>query len=324
MNNIIYIKEVENYDDILRRKHNNLPLFFKKLVFLYKNFFNIITKKTVEDVNIWGLPIQRKYSITKMNNLLRKISMYNDNIYVFSENLYNKEILKLINTYNISYLNGKRIKNFLIFKILEYIKTIQNQKLESFEITILVNNISELNIYLIEKLARTVKSIKVVSSNIYKFKNLEEKLYNEYGIAIQFSNSYKKSLAKSKIVINLDFNEIDINEYELFNKSIIVNCAENDVKIKSKLFNGIIINSCNIKLPKIIKDKFKKINIYDKYNSLILYESIINREINFIKIFEKLEEDKISILNLIGNNGIINKKEFNNISKKLDKLLKTE
>lgn len=324
MNNIIYIKEVENYDDILRRKHNNLPLFFKKLVFLYKNFFNIITKKTVEDVNIWVLPIQRKYSITKMNNLLRKISMYNDNIYVFSENLYNKEILKLINTYNISYLNGKRIKNFLIFKILEYIKTIQNQKLESFEITILVNNISELNIYLIEKLARTVKSIKVVSSNIYKFKNLEEKLYNEYGIAIQFSNSYKKSLAKSKIVINLDFNEIDINEYELFNKSIIVNCAENDVKIKSKLFNGIIINSCNIKLPKIIKDKFKKINIYDKYNSLILYESIINREINFIKIFEKLEEDKISILNLIGNNGIINKKEFNNISKKLDKLLKTE
>ena len=324
MNNIIYIKKIENYNDMLKEKYCKLPIFLKKFIFLYKNIFNVITKKTVEDVNIWVLPIQRKYSITKMNNLLRKISMYNDNIYVFSENLYNKEILKLINTYNIRYLNGKRIKNFLIFKILEYIKTIQNQKLESFEITILVNNISELNIYLIEKLAKTVKSIKVVSSNIYKFKNLEEKLYNEYGIAIQFSNSYKKSLAKSKIVINLDFNEIDINEYELFNKSIIVNCAENDVKIKSKLFNGIIINSCNIKLPKIIKDKFKKINIYDKYNSLILYESIINREINFIKIFEKLEEDKISILNLIGNNGIINKKEFNNISKKLDKLLKTE
>ena len=324
MNNVIYVKKLENYDDILIRKHSNFPLIFKKFIFLFKNLFNVITKKKIEDANIWVLPIQEKYSLNKMNNIFKRLSIYNENIYVFSENMYNKEILNLINKYNLNYLEGKKLKKFLIFKVLEYIKTIQNQELESFDITILANDASELNIYLIEKLARTVKSIKVVSSNIYKFKNLEEKLYNEYGIAIQFSNSYKKSLAKSKIIMNLDFNEIDINEYELFNKSIIINCTENDIKIKSKLFNGIVINSCNIKLPKIIKDKFKRINIYDDYNWLALYESITNNETNFDRMLKKIDDDKISILNLIGNNGIINKNEFKNIYKKLDKKIKRE
>lgn len=319
MHNIIYIKKVENYDDILKRKHTKFPVFLKKILFLYKTFFNVITKKKIEDANIWVIPIQEKYSINKMNNILKKISVHSKNIYVFPEKMYNKETLNLINKYGINYLDGRKLKKFLIFKILEYIKTMQKKGLESFEITILVNDISELNTYLTEKLAKTVKNIKVVSSNIYKFKNIEEKLYNEYGIAIQFSNSYKKSLAKSKIIINFDFNEIDINEYILLNNSIIINCAEKEIKIKSKLFNGIVINSCNIKLPKIIKDKFKKINIYEEYNDLTLYESIINEETNFSIIFERLDEDKISISNLIGNNGTINKKEFKNIFKKLDK-----
>lgn len=324
MNNVIYVKKLENYDDILIRKHSNLPLLLKKLIFLYKNLFNVITKKKVENTDIWILPIKEKNQINKINNVLKKLSMYSGNIYVFTEDMYNKEILDLINKYSINYLDGKKLKKYLIFKVLEYIKTIQNQDLESLEVTILVNNISELNIYLIEKLAKMVKSIKVVSSNMYKFKNLEEKMYNEYGIAIQFSNSYKKSLAKSKIIINLDFNEIDINEYKLFNNSIIINGTKNDIKIKSKLFNGIVINSYNIRFPKIIKDKFKKINIYDDYNCLTLYESIINKEKDLNRIFERIDEDKISILNLIGYNGNINKNEFKNISKKLDKLLKTE
>ena len=320
MNNVIYVKKLENYDDILIRKHSNLPLLLKKLIFLYKNLFNVITKKKVENTDIWILPIKEKSQINKINNFLKKLSMYSGNIYVFTEDMYNKEILDLINKYSINYLDGKKLKKYLIFKVLEYIKTIQNQDLESLEVTILVNNISELNIYLIEKLAKMVKSIKVVSSNMYKFKNLEEKMYNEYGIAIQFSNSYKKSLAKSKIIINLDFNEIDINEYKLFNNSIIINGTKNDIKIKSKLFNGIVINSYNIRFPKIIKDKFKKINIYDDYNCLTLYESIINKEKDLNRIFERIDEDKISILNLIGYNGNINKNEFKNISKKLDKL----
>lgn len=319
MSNIIYIKKVENYDDILKGKNNKIPLILKKVLFLYKNFFNIITKKRIEEMDVWVIPIQEKYSFNKINNILKKISIYSENMYVFPKELDNREIFKLIDTYGIKNFNGIKLKKFLIFKILEYIKTIQKQNLENFEITILANDILEPNIYLIEKLAKTVKNIKIVSSNIYKFKKIEEKLYNEYGIAIQFSNSYKKSLLKSKMIINLDFNEMDINEYEIFDKAVIINCIEENIKIRSKLFNGIVINSCNIKLNKTIKDKFRRINLYNEYNNLALYESILNEEKNFDRVIERLDEDKVLILNLIGNNGIINKKEIKNITKKLDK-----
>ena len=319
MDHIIYIKKVDDYNEIFKKKYKRMPMLLKKLVFLYKNIFNIITKKKLEDCNIWILPIQEKYSDNKMNSLLKKFTKNSENIFILSNDLEEKHLYKLMHLYNINYLKGDKLKIFLSINILEYINNLQNNKLENIEVTVLVNDVSELNVYIIEKISKHIKSIKVVSPNIYKFKNLEEKLYNEYGIAIQFSNSYRKSLAKSRYIINLDFNQIDLNEYEIFNKSIIINCLEDNIKIKSKLFNGIVINSCNIKFKKEIRDKFKKIDIYHKYNNLLLYESTINQERSFNKILERLEEDKVIISNLIGNNGVINKKEFKNINKKLDK-----
>ena len=164
-----------------------------------------------------------------------------------------------------------------------------------------------------------VKYIKIVSPNIYKFKKIEEKLYNEYGIGIQFSNSYKKSLVKSKIIVNLDYNKIDINEYEIYDKAILINISKEEIKIKNKLFNGIVINSCNINFKKELREKFIKINLYHGFNNLLLYESIISKEMNIEKVYNKIEEDKIVILNVIGNNGIISRDEFKNIFKRLDK-----
>ena len=319
MKKIVYIKKVDRYEDILTKKHKRETKLFQKVIYIYKNIFNIITKKKIEEKNIWILPLQGKYSIKKIEKLLKKIAIYTENIYVFSNELDNIELYKLINKYSINYLKGKQLNKYLIIKILEYINKLQNKQLTNLEISILINDVSELNLYLIEKLSKLVKSVKIVSSNIYKFKKLEEKLYNDFGIALQFSNSYKNSLQKTSFIINLDYNIIDINEYEIFNKAIIINCTENNINIKSKLFNGIVINSCDIKFKKEIRDKFRKINIYDKYNNLLLYESNINEEKDFDAIFEKLDEDKVIITNLIGNNGIINKNEFKNIFKELDK-----
>lgn len=319
MKNIVYIKKVDEYDDILKKKHHKLPIFFKEIVYMFKNMFNIITKKRIGSTDIWILPIQEKYSEVRMIKLIRELVNYEENVYVLSEDLSNNEINKLMERNNVSYLKSEDLKKYLVIKILEYINKIQNAEINNMEITLLMSDVSEYNIYLIEKLSKIVKSIKIVTPNIYKFKNLEEKLYNEYGIAIQFSNSYKKALVKSKCIINIDFVSIDINEYEIFDKAIIINCIEENIKIKSKLFNGILINSCNIKFSKDIRDKFKKINLYNKYNSLILYQSQIYEEKDFESIFNKLDEDKVYISNLIGNNGNINKNEIKNIFKKLDK-----
>ena len=324
MKNIIYLKEVSNYNDTLKKRHNKLPLFFKKIIFLYKNIFNIITHKKAEGYNIYTLPITYKYSSNKINKLLKKMKKEENNIYLLSNELNNKQVHKVMYEYGIEYITEEKAKKLLLSNILKYICNIQKKELNNLELTILANDTSELNMYIIEELAKSVKTLKIVSFNIYKFKNLEDRLYNEYGIAIQFSNSYKKSLQKSKTIINLDFNEIEINEYEIYNSAIIINCIENNIKIKSRLFNGIVVNSCNISFKKEIINKFKSTNIYENYNKLILYASIIENKNDFTEINEQLEKDKINIINLIGNNGEINKKEFKNIDKKLDKNIKKE
>ena len=91
------------------KKHSNFPLLLKKFIFLYKNIFNIITKKKIEDANIWVLPIQEKYSFNTMNNILKRLSIYKENIYVFPENMYNKEILNLLGI-----KDGKQIISCLV------------------------------------------------------------------------------------------------------------------------------------------------------------------------------------------------------------------
>ena len=148
--------------------------------------------------------------------------------------------------------------------------------------------------------------MKIISNNIYKFKKIEEKLYDEYGIAIQFSNSYKKSLSKSNIIINMDFDEIDLNEYLIYDRAIIINCTNQNIKIKSKLFNGVVINSVNINFNQELKDKFKNLGLYNDFSSLVLLASVLEQENYKTDINNYL----VKIKNLYGNNGQISKNEL--------------
>ena len=50
----------------------------------------------------------------------------------------------------------------------------------------------------------------------------------------------------------------------------------------------------------------------------------VEKENDIFEIYNHIDKSKVMVTNLIGNNGIINKKEFKNISKKLDKNKKTE
>lgn len=320
---IIYLKETSSYDDILKKEHNKLPIFFKKIIYIYKNILNIVTKKKVEDKEIWILPVKEKYSLNKLEKILQKELKNKEKIYLVSNNLIESKTCLIMDELNIEYITEEKAKKVIIFETLKYIVNLQNKEISDLEITVLVNNTNNINMYLLEELAKQVKTLKIVSLNIYKFKNLEEKLYNEYGIPIQFSNSYRKSLEKSKLIINLDFNEFEINEYEIFDKAIILNCINDNIKIKTRLFNGIIINSCDIEYKKELIDEFKKIKISENYTKLMIYASLIENE-NLYKIFENLELDNVRVTSLIGNNGAINKNEFKNIFKKLDKNLKKE
>lgn len=308
----IYLEIVQDYDNIFNKKSKILPLFLKKIIFFYRNIFNKITIKKIGKFNIYVLPVKLEQLSRKIEKLINKL--YNSNLenykIVLSTDLMQKKVYNLLEKYNIEYYKGTDIKKYLLFKILEYINIMQRKKLHDREITILVNESSEINKYIIKKLAKEAKYLKIVSKNIYKFKRIENELYEKYGIAVQFSNSYRKSLLKSGLIVNLDFYESDINEYQINHKAIIINLF-NSMKIYTKLFNGIIINSINIKVKKEIKQELINAKIYEKFNLLNLYESLLNN-LKIEEIQRKIEEDNISIVNLIGNNGIINKKEIQN------------
>ena len=67
---------------------------------------------------------------------------------------------------------------------------------------------------------------------------------------------------------------------------------------------------------------YPEISIYNNYNKLSMYASIIeNYDLN--QTLDKVKKDNVKIINLVGNNGIINKKEFKNIAKRVDKNKKT-
>lgn len=321
---IIYLKETSNFDEILIKQHKGMPILFKKIIFMFKNIFNIVTKKKTNDFSIWILPIKEKYSINKIKAIIKKQLINRNYKFVLSNELLTKEVISVLDKYNIEYIKDDKIKKLLLINILKYITKIQKKDMNQLEISMLVNDNSEINIFLIEEISKIVKCLKIVSLNIYKFKRLEEKMYIEHGIAIQFSNSYKKSLEKSSIIINLDFNEIELNEYNICNNALIINCNKKDMKVKTRLFEGVVINSLEIIFKKELVEKFKKINLYNEFDKLLLYASIIEKEEKIMNAYKKIEEDKVLISNVIGNNGYINKKEFKNINKKLDKNKKTE
>ena len=319
---VIYLQEVSNYDDILKKEHSKIPWFIKNIIFTYKRIFNIVTKKSLENNLVWILPIKNRYDEKKIRNILQKYCIKKDSVYIASDELISNGIYKIMDEYKIKYVTEEKIKKVLLLHIFEYICNIQEKELSNIETTILVNNVSEINFYVIEEIAKRVKNLKIVSLNIYKFKKLEERLYNEYGIPIQFSNSYKKSLEKSKYIINLDFNEFEINEYDIFDKAIVINCIKDEIKVKSRLFSGIIINSCEIEFGKELSSRLKNMNMYNRYRKILLYASIIENEENIFKMNEKLIIDKVNIEGLIGSRGVINKKEFKNIEKSLTKIKK--
>ena len=180
-----------------------------------------IVKKKVENYWFYFLALRKDSSKIKLEKTISKLPK--ENVYVLPKSMEKSEIYKIFNKYEIKYLKDEYIKKILSDKILESVCKIKKIELSNLELTILVNIPNEINLYIIENLAKQVKNIKIISLNIYKFKELEFKLYNEYGIAMQFSNSYRKSIEKSNIILNLDFDNIEINEYTINPNAIIIN-----------------------------------------------------------------------------------------------------
>lgn len=311
-----YIKETEETKEILGKKAQKFPLIFKKILYIIKNKLCIVNVKEIEDKIICIIPFVKENKITpkiaekisnKINKLLDKNNVKN---VVLSEHLNSIETLvNSLQTNNINILDGRWLFKYEIIDIVKYIAETSNKKVENLKISILINDKHDVDEQNITLLANTVKSVNIVTNHINEYKNLEERLQNDAGIIITISNNTKKSLLKSDVIINIDFPEETINKYTLPKNVVLVN-IEGKTNIQSKKFSGINVNFYNIILSENIIRNFIENNLYNAFNSVVLYESIIFRKDNFKNIREDIQKDKVKIRNLIGNAGEINEEEF--------------
>lgn len=241
-------------------------------------------------------------NIKNVIKIVKRIKKDDVECVVISKELYKcKELITALNANNIKIFDGKWLQKYLALEILEYVVTCENIKKEEIEVAITTNEITDYTIEIIKTLAMQYKRVSIVTNHIEKLKKIEQELYEKNGILIVISNNQKKSLAKSQIILNLDFNKEVLNRYKINETAVIIN-IEGDMKIKSKRFNGININDYEIEVGR--EEIIWRENC-NKFKAKDLLEAKLYMKDTFHNIKRRIAKNKVSIKEVIGENGKI-------------------
>ena len=270
-------------------QESDKPKFWHKL-------FQIITLK--EDKII--LPIgdeeisdkKAKKLADKTKKIIDKVS--SKKIVISKKIKKQKQYINYIQSEDIEIIEGKKLFQILVVPTLEYIVEKKKLKREDTYVSILINEMSEIMLENIRQIVRQFKKVNIVTNHIEKFKKIEEQILNQEGILINVANNKRKSLSKSKIILNVDFPTELINKYQINEDAIIINLRGN-VKINKKRFNGLNINDYEIESKNYEEFDYEKENLYCKKD---IYESqlYLNQPIEYIE--RKIEKDKVKIIYL--------------------------
>ena len=219
---------------------------------------------------------------------------------VLSKKVQQEKIyVNYLNSYGMQVLKGNTLYKLLQVDIIEYIINEMDMNLEKIHLAILINDLAEIEYENIKKLSKKYKNINIVTNHVEKFRKMEKKLFEEYGIVITLINNKRKSLSKADIILNIDFPEEIINQYYIFERAIIIS-INNKVEIKKKRFNGTIINNYEIDL----RDDKKNIRYFKgKYYFKDLYEVNLYEKQKYDDLRQKIRVDKVVIKELYNNSG---------------------
>lgn len=110
-----------------------------------------------------------------VNNIERTINMYNVNIIILSKKVKRlEEIKNICICNNVKILDGKYLLKIMLANVLEHILNARNEKLETQNIHIVINQNSEINIDLIEYICGKVKSVNIVTKQIRNFRKIRK------------------------------------------------------------------------------------------------------------------------------------------------------
>lgn len=246
-----------------------------------------------------SLNVEKERKIKKVIKKLIKNEV--TNVVLSKEFDENINFINALNACNINIFDGRWLQKYLVVQILDFIVNQKNIKKEECEIAITVNQITDLSIELIKILAKQYKRLTVVTSHTEKLRKIENEIYEKEGILIVISNNQKKSLLKPQIILNIDFSKEILNKYQVNENAIIIN-LEGDIKINQKRFNGINVNDYEIEVGR--EEIIWRKNM-DKFRTKDLLESVLYMKDTFQNICNKIRKNKVSIKELYGVNGKI-------------------
>lgn len=239
-----------------------------------------------------------KFNIKKAKKILKILNKNNVRNVVLSKEVQKNEILiNYLNSINVNIFNGRWLEKYLAYEIVKYILVKKNIKEEETEIAILINQIDEVSTENIKLFSKEFKRVNIVTNHIEKLKNIEESIFNEFGIMITITNNKKKSLKNAKIILNMDFPNELINKFNIYDDAIILN-LDGDIKINKKRFSGLNINNYEISLNDVDY-------LSEEFYIRDIFESQIYKKAAFKNIRKEIKEKGVNIEQLIGLNGLI-------------------
>lgn len=266
---------------------------------LDKHRFNLYKMKIEKDNFKIYSNLEKERNIIKV--IKKLIKNGTTNVVLSKELCENRDLINAINSSGIDIFDGRWLEKYLVFEILDYVIKQIGLKKEEIEFAITTNEITDISIEIIRTLATQYRRLTVVTNHIEKLKKIEKEIYEKHGVLIVISNNQKKSLLRPRIILNLDFNKEVLNKYKINEKAIIIN-LEGNMKIESKRFNGININDYEIEVGKeeiVWRENAKKFKNKD------LLEAIMYMKDSFNNIRNKISKNKISIKEVFGVNGKI-------------------
>ena len=306
---MLYLDLGLNNDDFLTEKEKNSTSLVRKLKVFVRKYITKIFEYEISGRSVLVLSNINKSVYKK----LKKEFMLDvtKNVCISDELLLNEEFKKFLKEQNLNILDGRWLFKYLSLDIIKYIVFNKNEKIEEQEISILINQNNIVISGIIKELSEKVHNINIITRDVRLFQKLKNEIYNENGMLLNVSNNYKKSASRSKIILNFDFSQKEIEKINILRKSIIINFIDN-IKLDKKSFDGIICNFYYISFSYNRYLEFqKKLN---HFNKTALYESFIYKQTYYKNILNDIKIDNVKVEFLEGIRGNIKESEFQKIS----------
>lgn len=274
-------------------------------------FFKGLEIRGVDNNYIISINDKKNKRIKK--KLAKKILKLNIGAIVFSKELegdFKEEVCELLNlgdNINIQILNGKKLMEFMEFDILKYILEKQKKKMTEQDIYIVFKKDNKLNLNFLKRFIENYRMTNVVTNDIERLKNIQDNLINNDDILISVSNNKRKALKRAKYILNINLKKEELEKYRINREAIIINIQE-FIKYDNPGFDGINVNYFEINVPDELEERFEQIG--NNFDIIKLYESILLSETtgeNIESIYNKISRDEVTVKNIIGNNGVIEK-----------------